>query len=465
MSFRDVRTWMRERNIWHKDETMALLDFLGCGGKPTLNLGRFGEALLEAEGVEAQQDVLYRWLKAWNPFLCKYVLGALDPESDGRLHSTHELYRLVTSYVYVGEYVTLVNFQNWIRWLVVSGIIKLVGIRWGLSPIAQREVAVLRQIDVDEMLEDEAEEREAREALQDETAAAPEFDSGSQTAKDAPPSDASPPDAVATEKEGSNDRQPVEDLGEEELPDLPPEAPIPEWKPDEPQVDDTSAENESNDVKSASAEELDKPIEQKKTDKTKSATAKKPKKPKKGAAGKKSADKVPPPKSDVAVAVTAPTIVPSGSSDIRELGLDPDQYDYNRGLFLFKMAVSGRILTDGMPAFVANTLIGQLCASHFMDRYFAENLPIEEVLVSHDFFVAQPGLRSALGQVLLDIIHYKAVIRGEQTLCDQLEMASLSGDASAKLATTVFTNQSTLAPQWVVHHMQTLGLWRVSQTE
>ena len=57
------------------------------------------------------QELLFHRLRDENILLLKYVLEALDVEGGGRLHSVHELYRMITSYVYPGEYITLPSFQ------------------------------------------------------------------------------------------------------------------------------------------------------------------------------------------------------------------------------------------------------------------------------------------------------------------------------------------------------------------
>ena len=129
VAFKAFRSWMKERNIYDKNEVEALFDFLGCTAKPEFTLGDFARRFLQLESYEAKQAALYRWIHVQNPFLTKYVFEALDVDAGGRLHSTHELYRMITSYVYAGERVPLVDFQNWITWLSASGHIKYIGIR------------------------------------------------------------------------------------------------------------------------------------------------------------------------------------------------------------------------------------------------------------------------------------------------------------------------------------------------
>ncbi len=100
LPFKKMRSWMKERNIYDKEEYEALCGFLGCQAKPDTVLGDFGRKFLACDTMEKRQEALFMWLTAWNPFLPKYIFDALDVEGGGRLHSTHELYRLITSYVY-----------------------------------------------------------------------------------------------------------------------------------------------------------------------------------------------------------------------------------------------------------------------------------------------------------------------------------------------------------------------------
>lgn len=208
-TFKEFREWMREDGLWNKELVPGVLTLLDVTLKPKPKLGKWAQQFIDAEDAEARQEHIFRMLVDGNTLLVKYVMEALDMEGGGRLHSTYELHRMLTSYVYPGEPIRLPDFQAWIRWIVLSGRVKLIGIRWGLTDLGKEAVPRLRMIDVEEFLEDEAEELEAEEAAAetDAPAAAP-------TPKVA--AEVAAPEPVAVQEE-------PEDLPD--LPDLPPEPP------------------------------------------------------------------------------------------------------------------------------------------------------------------------------------------------------------------------------------------------
>lgn len=200
---RELRDWLKEESLWVKEEAPALLGLVDIQTEGSVRIGPFAQRMFDAKDEETAKELLYKRLVDENALLCKYVLEALDIEGGGRLHSTHELHRMLTSYVYPGKHVGLVPFQNWIKWIVASGRVKLIGIRWGLTDLGKQAVPRLRAIDADEFLEDEAADGGAIPQVAAAVAPAP-------VAK-APP----PAKAVAA--------APTEGDGEEML-DLPPEA-------------------------------------------------------------------------------------------------------------------------------------------------------------------------------------------------------------------------------------------------
>ncbi len=163
LTWKQWREWLREQDIWDKElipRVMSVLDIHG-DKRSKVTLGEWANELLDATGPDEQADLIYQRLFDENTLLVKYVFEALDMEGGGRLHSTHELHRMLSSYVYPGEPIRLPDFQTWIKWAVLSGRVKLIGIRWGLTDIGKKAVPRLRMIDVDEFLEDEAEALEA----------------------------------------------------------------------------------------------------------------------------------------------------------------------------------------------------------------------------------------------------------------------------------------------------------------
>ncbi len=158
LTIRDFRDWLKDAGLWQKDEAPALLSLLDVVQAPTVHLGPWASLLFAAKDDAAARDLLYKRLCDENILLVKYVLEALDVDGGGRLHSTSELHRMLTSYVYPGKHVGRVAFEAWIKWLVASGRVRLIGIRWGLADLGKAAVPRLRTVDADEFLDDESTE-------------------------------------------------------------------------------------------------------------------------------------------------------------------------------------------------------------------------------------------------------------------------------------------------------------------
>ncbi len=202
LALRDFRDWLKDAGLWQKEEASALLALLDVQTAPHVQLGPWAELVFSAKDDAAGRDLLYKRLCDENILLVKYVLEALDVDGGGRLHSTSELHRMLTSYVYPGSHIGRVAFEAWIKWIVASGRVKLIGIRWGLTDLGKQAVPRLRTVDADEFLEDEAAPAKAL------ASAAPNV----------APAALVPPKATAQPRA----KAPAED--EEEMPDAPPEA-------------------------------------------------------------------------------------------------------------------------------------------------------------------------------------------------------------------------------------------------
>jgi hypothetical protein len=229
--FKGFRDFLRKQNLWDKDKSEVVFALPEITWDKThVKLGKTAKKLLAAHSDNDFQNILFERLKELNILLVKYVLEALDVTQGGRLHSVHELYRMITSYVYPGAYITLTAFQAWVEWLAASGYIKLVGIRWALSDKGQKIVSELRAMDVDEIMEDMEgegeeeggeEEEEAEEDEDEAPAPAPVAVAPSKFAKPPLPQPAPPKPAQAA---ASDDIDDDEDL----FADLPPEAEAPD---------------------------------------------------------------------------------------------------------------------------------------------------------------------------------------------------------------------------------------------
>ena len=180
-NYREFRRYLLERDMLQKEQLDEILGFLGvtaAKGKPSRS-SKFLEKLYSTTNLEERKKVLFEHLAEKNEILIKYVLDGLNE----RLYSTNELYRFITSYVYPGDYVTLVNFRAWMNWLEASEHIKMIGIRWGLSALGEEAMSYIKTIDIDMILEmeeddefddeDEDEEDEEEEELEEEPEEAP----------------------------------------------------------------------------------------------------------------------------------------------------------------------------------------------------------------------------------------------------------------------------------------------------
>ena len=154
--FRSLREQLREWNIWERERGKEVLGFLMVPLEDLSKIptGRLLGELGQREDLEAQQDLLFDFFHDRNPFLMKTIFTALDTENDGRIQSTNELYKIVTSYIYPGQRMTLPDFRDWISWMEAIEVIRLVGIRWGFGETAKRHQAELQQIDLEELVED-----------------------------------------------------------------------------------------------------------------------------------------------------------------------------------------------------------------------------------------------------------------------------------------------------------------------
>lgn len=150
-----LREWLRLRNLFDKEGFETLMAFLDVDLGEPVTLGPAARAMLEAADEPTARSVLGDRLLGENPLLAKYCLEALDVDKGGRLHSTNELYRMITSYVYPGNKPTLNAFKAWVDWSVSAGLLKMVGIRWALGDGGREALPRLRAIDAEEFLEEE----------------------------------------------------------------------------------------------------------------------------------------------------------------------------------------------------------------------------------------------------------------------------------------------------------------------
>lgn len=161
IGFKAYRAHLRKHGLWDKSRASTIFSLIDVSwDRETVSFGPLARSIHQADDEEAIQEAIFGRLRDVNALLVKYVFDALDMENGGRLHSENELYRMITSYVYPGEFITLTSFQAWIHWMAGAGYLKIVGIRWALTDRAKAYLPEVRGMDVEEILEDLEEEAE-----------------------------------------------------------------------------------------------------------------------------------------------------------------------------------------------------------------------------------------------------------------------------------------------------------------
>lgn len=135
------------------DQAAKLLDMKVVEGG-SVSLGTWANAWIDQTNEDRRKADLFVRLAGLNEILVKYVFEAVEE----RLYSTSELYRMLTSYVYPGKRVDLPHFKNWLCWLQATDRIRVLGIRWAPGRKFEESKNYIASIDVDELLEDEAED-------------------------------------------------------------------------------------------------------------------------------------------------------------------------------------------------------------------------------------------------------------------------------------------------------------------
>ncbi len=152
--FRALRKFFKENGLYDKEQFETVLRFLNIDvrDESRVKCDAFLRDLPTIAAPEDRQRHLFRHLLEKNKILMKFIMDAIAE----RLYSTNEIYRYLTSYIYQGKTLTLLNFKAWLMWLEATGYIRIVGIRWGLSDLGKEACeGELKLLDIDELLEDE----------------------------------------------------------------------------------------------------------------------------------------------------------------------------------------------------------------------------------------------------------------------------------------------------------------------
>jgi hypothetical protein len=168
------REFLRLRNLFDKETFPILMELIDVRMGDPCTIGPFAKKLFDCADEAAARELIAKRLIDENPLLAKFCLEAMDTDKGGRLHSTNELYRMLTSYVYPGAKPTLNAFKAWVDWAVAGGLIRMVGVRWALGERAAASLPSLRAIDPDEFLEEEREAATEPAQSPDEEPEAPE---------------------------------------------------------------------------------------------------------------------------------------------------------------------------------------------------------------------------------------------------------------------------------------------------
>ena len=154
---KQLKRWMRTQGWYDKETFDDLLEFIGVeehGRNKEVTLKGVALELLEESNAEKRQDLLFARVAQMNEILVKYVFDAIQE----RLYSTNELFRMLTSYVYPGSPIGMADFTSWLKWVQATQRIRVLGIRWALGSRFSASQLYVQSIDVDELLEEEAEE-------------------------------------------------------------------------------------------------------------------------------------------------------------------------------------------------------------------------------------------------------------------------------------------------------------------
>lgn len=417
LAFKEFRDWLKEQAIWDKEVWPVVWHLLDIKAGERIFLGEFAKKLaaLSDEG-EMRQQLFLRIVKR-NEILFKYVFEALDE----RLHSTHELYRLITSYVYPGEYITLVNFQNWIKWMAALGHIKFIGIRWGLTDQGRGELQRAKMIDVEELLEDERLERESG-------------DRGDGDDADAAPVEVSAlADSASTASEtAGSETDPTSQ--EEDLPDMPPSPVVPALR---------RADEEGPAPRVAASA---------------------PRRPAEAIPQMAPRRFVIPEVSRDDLAANAEKIKGwwAGFADkkayqLNDFGVDAGEYEKNKALFLFKAACIGRLIAFDDLSAIYYPYVNELNSRRFFERLWAEE-PVGMLLGEADFFSQNPWYLKAT-ELLVYFLAYRHRLKGDDGLVEACETARNGQELIRTLGTRLYGGALTLEPFWLVRELTRLGLW------
>lgn len=474
LKWRDFRDWLREQNLWSKDDMPIVLSLLDVETQPAVTLGPFAEKFFAAAKEDDARAILFQRLREANIILVKSVMDVLDTERGGRLFSTHELYRMITSHLYEGDYITLPAFQAWIAWMEASGILRYIGIRWGLSDAGKVVMTYIRNLDIEELLEDERAEKdgdgeEADDVEQEADTPAPKPASRKSRAKATPVAATPPAEPVAAAVA-------ADDGLDEELPDD-------FGAPEPPSEEAAAAFMEQLGI---DAEDVEGPPPARVMPSEEEAA------PVAAPAARRSVVRPAVPRTPVVPAVAvarpaatglgAPRILASPLDDaardanaaaIRawwvgypakrllradDLGLHPKDYDRDRALFLVKLATLGVVAAEAMDAAPVRSWIAALQEVRAFERVWKQNDSLETVLGGLGFFQTNPA-HLKLSESLIHAISFMGRLRLNPGLVERWQGESDADALARSLHEDLLGGHFPLAALWVLREMVAQKLW------
>jgi hypothetical protein len=232
-------------------------------------------------------------------------------------------------------------------------------------------------------------------------------------------------------------------------PDMPPEAPVPEWTaPDGHPLADLDEAPEKPPVKSnggnGSAEITLSEVPPKTT-------------PAPAAALSKGSDPA-----SVAAEIQEwfSTFQGRQPDQASQLGLNAKQYGKNPPLFVYKMTVLSRLAVGTLPVSHWESLWRRLLEHKLLDEYFDGKRPLDSLLANEAWFQHEAADRQACSSIAFELMRAKAVLtQAGQGLCDLLEDSADGSALIASLHERVFLGELTSAPFWMLREMFYLGIW------
>lgn len=152
--FKAFRARLKRVGLWSREGLPHLLRFLRMAHSDPMIPSPLMRALAEAPGLDEAREVLVRRLWEVNPLLFKVVLERIEE----RVHSANEVLKYVDSFAYPGNRISGPDVRAWVALAQGLGMFQPVGIRLGLTPMAKKWLPKVHALDIDEFLDDDADE-------------------------------------------------------------------------------------------------------------------------------------------------------------------------------------------------------------------------------------------------------------------------------------------------------------------